>query len=440
MNRIATLLLCCVAMAASAAPNVPPPPQQEPLLIVGATIHTVPGTAIENGRMLFRAGKIEAVGGPDLNAGPSVRIVDLSGLHVYPGLIDANTVLGLAELEAVRASLDVAEPGPLNPNVRAERALNPDSELLPVARANGVLVALTVPKRTADGIIVGQSAAIELDGWTTEDMTVKAPVGMHVFWPAIRIPDDVPEQRRAELVKKRDEQIELLETSFEHAAAYARARAANPSTAIDLRFEAMIPVLEGRLPLFAHADDLLQLRHALDFAARYKLKLVIVGGADAWRIADELAARAVPVIVATVNRSPERRWEAYSTPFENPGKLVAAGVKVAIAGGGTPFDAPHVRNLPYEAAKAVAYGLTKEQALASVTLAPAQILGIDDRLGTLEVGKEATFIVTTGDPLDTFTNVKAAYVRGREIDLRTRQTTLYDKYRERLRQRGLAGQ
>ena len=178
----------------------------------------------------------------------------------------------------------------------------------------------------------------------------------------------------------------------------------------------------------------MQIRHALNIAERFGLRMVLVGGADAWRIADELAARRVPVIVATVNRVPQRRWEPYSAAFENPAKLVAAGVQVAIAGNGTAFDAAHVRNLPYEAAKAVAHGLSPRQALESITLAPARILGIDDRLGSLDVGKDATFIVTTGDPLETATHVRQAFVRGREVDLTTRHTTLYDKYRERLRQ------
>ena len=430
------VLLCFLASAVAAAPNVPPPAQQEPILITGATIHTVPGTAIENGKMLFRDGRIESIGGADTTIETPARVIDASGLHLYPSLINANTVLGLAELQAVRATLDVAEPGPINPNVRAERAINPDSELLPVARANGILVALSVPQGSADGLIVGTSAAIQLDGWTSENMTIRAPIGLHVSWPALRIPDEVPDERREELVKQRDERLGLLETSFEQASAYRRAHAADPSMAKDVRWEAMIPALEGRMPLFAHADDLQQLRHALDFARRFDLKLVIVGGADAWRIASELASRGVAVIVASINRSPERRWEDYSTPFDNPAKLVAAGVKTAIAGRGTAFDAPHARNLPYEAAKAVAHGFDPDQALASVTLTPAQILGIDDRLGTLEVGKDATFIVTTGDPLDTFTDVKSAFVQGRELDLRSRHTTLYEKYSERLRQLG----
>jgi imidazolonepropionase-like amidohydrolase len=163
---------------------------------------------------------------------------------------------------------------------------------------------------------------------------------------------------------------------------------------------------------------------------------VIVGGADALRVADELARRHVPVIVGSINRPPQRRWEAYSTPFENPAKLIAAGVDVAIAGTGTTFDAANVRNLPYEAAKAVAHGLSRDEALESVTLAPARILGIDARLGSLDVGKDATFIVTDGDPLDTMTDVRYAFIRGRMLDLTTRHTTLYEKYRERLRQLG----
>jgi imidazolonepropionase-like amidohydrolase len=439
MNRT-LLLLGLAASAATAAPNVPPPEQDEPILVTGATIHTVSGATIENGRMLFENGRIDAIGGPGASIETPNRVIDLGGLHIYPSLIDANTALGLVEIEAVRASLDVAEPGPVNPNVRAERAINPDSELLPVARANGVLVALSVPNPSANGLIVGTSAAIQLDGWTTENMTVKAPVGMHVFWPAMRVPDGLPDERREAFVKERDERLETLETSLEDAAAYRKARSADPDTAIDMRWEAMRPVLEGELPLFAHVEDLMQIRRALDVAERFDLKLVIVGGADAWRIADELAAKAVPVILARVDRPPLRRWEAYSTPFESPAKLVAAGVKVAIAGDGTPFNAAHVRNLPYEAAKAVAHGLDRDRALEMVTLAPAEILGIDDRLGSLDVGKDATFIVTDGDPLDTFTQVKQAFVRGRAIDLTTRHTTLYEKYGERLRQLGLGGE
>lgn len=435
MNRFFVSVLLAASVA-GAAPNVPAPEQEEAILITGATIHTVSGETIENGRMLFAEGRIQAIGGPDADIDTPDRVLDLGGLHIYPSLIDANTTLGLVEINAVRATVDVAEPGPINPNVRAERAVNPDSELFPVTRANGVLVALTVPQRGAGGLIVGTSAAIQLDGWTWEDMTVRAPVGMHAFWPEMRAPENLADARREEFLEQRDERLRTLETSLEQAAAYRRARRADQSTAIDVRWEAMLPVLGGTLPLFAHADDLVQIRHALDLATRFHLRLVVVGGADAWRIAERLAAQDVSVILASINRPPARRWEAYSTPFENPAKLVAAGVRVAIAGTGTPFDAAHTRHLPYEAAKAVAHGLGRQAALESVTLAPAEILGIDDRLGSLEAGKDATFIVTDGDPLDTMTRVRHAFVRGRALDLSSRHTTLYEKYRERLRQLG----
>lgn len=427
------LLLASTAMA---SPNVPAPPQSEPILITGATIHTVSGATIARGQLLFDDGRIEAIAGPDEAVDVPDIVIDLSGRHVYPGLIGANTTLGLVEIEAVRATVDVTEPGPVNPNARAEVAVNPDSELIPVARANGVLVALTVPQAGARGLIVGTSAAIELDGWTWEDMTLKAPVGLHIVWPNMRISDDVPDERRKELENRLEESLETLRASFEAAEAYRVARGAGGAIDIDVRWEAMLPVLERKLPVFAHANDLVQIRHAVKTADEHGFRLVIVGGADAWRVADLLAEKDVAVIVSNVHRLPARRWEDYATPFENPAKLAAAGVRFAIAGAGSTFAAAHERNLPYEAATAVAHGLGKEEALKSVTLYPARILGIDDRLGSLEVGKDATFIVTDGDPLEIATHVERAFIEGRELDLSTRHTTLYRKYQEKLRQLG----
>jgi imidazolonepropionase-like amidohydrolase len=359
--------------------------------------------------------------------------VELSGLHVYPGLISANTVLGLVEIQAVRATVDVSEPGPINPNARAEIAINPDSELLPVARANGVLIALTSPL-TGGSLIAGRSAAIQLDGWTSEDLTIKAPVGMHIALPNLRIPDALPEPQRREVTELRDERLALLRTSLEEASAYRKAKDAGELAEVDRRWEAMIPVFERELPVFAHVDDLMQIRYVLQLADEFDFRLVIVGGADAWRIADQLAEKQVPVIVSGLHRPPSRRWEAYSTPSENPIRLLEAGVPVAIANLGGTFTAMYERNLAYEAAEAVAYGLDRNEAIKTITLYPAQILGIDDRVGSLETGKDATFIVTDGDPLDIRTRVVRAFVQGREIDLSSRHTTLGEKYSERLRQ------
>ena len=266
-------------------------------------------------------------------------------------------------------------------------------------------------------------------------MTLKAPVGMHIEWPVITIPGDVDAEREEQLTEAREERVGMLEDSLEAASSYRTARESGEPVDLDLRWEAMIPVFEGSLPVFAHAQDLPQIRHAMHLAEEYGLKLILVGGADAWRVADQLAERDIPVIVSNVLRLPLRRWEDYDTPYANPAKLAEAGVTFSIATPGGTFAAGHVRDLPNEAAMAVAYGLDAEEAVKAVTLYPAQILGVDDRLGSLEAGKDATFIVTDGNPLDIRTQVERAFVQGREIDLSSRHTTLYEKYSQRLDQR-----
>jgi len=428
MNRY-VLALLFVAAAAAANTNVPPAPHTGSFSLSGATIHTVSGATIEDGLLVVEDGRIVSVG----NANGEEADVDLGGLHVYPGLISANTVLGLVEIQAVRATVDVQEPGPINPNARAEVAVNPDSENIPVTRANGVLAALTAPL-SGGSLIAGRSAVIQLDGWTREDMTLRAPVGMHMSLPGLRVPDGMEEPQRRRFIDQRDEQLELLRTSFEDALAYRKAKAAGEIDEIDRRWDAMIPVFDRELPIFAHVDELMQIRYALRLAEEFGFRLVIVGGADAWRIAELLAEREIPVIVSAVHLPPQRRWEGYSTPSENPIRLFEAGVKVAIANPGGTFTAPHERNLPYEAAEAVAWGLDPDEALRMITLYAAQILGIDDRLGSIEPGKDATFIVTDGNPLEIRTEVLRAFVQGREIDLSSRHTTLNEKYGERLRQ------
>jgi imidazolonepropionase-like amidohydrolase len=446
----AALRLVLVAALAGCMPGAwadqitPPPPQNKPLLITGATLHTISGETIARGQMLIDGGRIVAISSSGATiADPraaAAQTVDLSGKHVYPGFVAANTVLGLTEIAAVRATVDSTEYGTINPNARALVAVNADSDLLSVARANGVLAALAVPRSGAGGLIAGTSALIQLDGWTWEDMAIAPAVALHVVLPTMRLNAELfpppLDERLADFRRFTAERLRQLDEAFDAAAAYNKARTASPDQPVDARWEAMRPVMQGQRPVFVDADELPQIRHALGLAQRHGLKLVIVGGSDAWRIADVLRERQVPVVIAGVHRLPIRRGDAYDEPFRLAARLAQAGVRFCIARSGTEFDAAHERNLPYEAATAAAFGLSPDEALKAITLYPAQILGVDDRLGSLQPGRLASFIVTDGDPLDIRTHVERAYVQGREIDLSNRQTRLEQKYRTKIERSG----
>lgn len=432
----ALVLLLAAAPAAllRASDNVPAPAQSHPVVLRGATLHPVSGPDIPDGTLVFDRGRILAVApaGVTLPLPAGAEVIELRGRHVYPGMVAANSVLGLAEIPSVRATLDFAETGALNPNARAQVSINPDSELLPVTRAGGVLAAHVIP-RVGDGLVGGLSALVNLDGWTWENMTIRPAAGLHVFWPSLRIERDPrfpkpPEEQQKEI----DARLRLLRETFAAARAYAQpAGAKNPPAQTNVRLAAMAPALRGEMPVFVHADELRQIEDALTWADGEKLRLVLVGGRDAWRAAPRLRERGVPVILAGVNVLPTRRWEGFDTPYANAARLHAAGVKFCIAGEGTDFDAANERNLPFHAAQAAAHGLPREEALRAVTLSPAEILGVADRLGSLEPGKDANFIVTDGDPLEILSHVEAAWIAGRPVDLSTKQTRLDAKYRRR---------
>ena len=397
-------------------------------LYSGAKLHPVSSAPIDNGQMLVDGGKIIAIGS-DLSAqAAGAQTVDLSGRWVIPAYILANSVMGLTEIETVRGSVDVAETGAINPNARAQVAINPDSELFAVARANGVLYAHVVPQVSQGGVIAGLSALIKLEGWTWEDMTVKAPVGLHLMWPSSRLPAWLPAPMREEAMKSAVRSRELIEQAFDDAAAYRSAAQAGQVPAVDARWEAMLPVLNGKTRLYIHALDLQQIREVLDFTRQRKLDFVLVGGQDGWRVADELSARKVPVILHTPFELPLRRHEGFDVNYANAGKLASAGINIAIAGDASTFAATLERNLPYAAGQAVSFGLSWEQGLRAITLAPAQILGVADRLGSLEVGKDASFIVSSGDPLDVRSSIVAAYLNGAPVDLSSKHTRLRDKF------------
>lgn len=427
MKLLLSAILLLGASAAFGNENVPAPRQTQAIALVGATIHPVSGPEIPDGTLIFDGGRITALGA-GLAIPDGAKTVEVRGKHVYPGLISAHTVLGLAEIESVRGTLDSTEAGGINPSARAQPAINPDSELLPVARANGVLTALSVPK-TQDGLISGISTLIHLDGWTWESMTVKPSVGLHVFWPDLRINHE-PRYPKSpgEQQKEVDARLRQLRETFAQARAYDQGA---PTQRTDVRLAAMRSAVRGTMPVFVHVDEIKGIQSAVAWTSAAGLKLVIVGGLDAWRVTDLLKKNDVPVIVSAVNTLPLRRDDPYDTVYANPGKLQAAGVRFCIANEGTDFDAAHDRNLPYQAAQAAAHGLPRDEALKAVTLYPAQILGAADRLGSLDIGKEATLFVTDGDPLEIMTHVEAAYIAGRPVDLSNRQTRLYDKYRQK---------
>ncbi len=433
--RIFVVILFLVSsMSGILASEIPGKTQDHPIALVGGTIHTVSGEVIDHGIVLFDKGKIAAVGA-NVTLPQGTESIDVTAKHVYPGMVDAISSIGLVEIDAVRSTRDVTETGSINPNIRAEAAVNPESEIIPVTRANGVTTAVTMPN---GGTISGSAAAMMLDGWTWEEMTLKAPIGMIVNWPSMTINKAWWERRSEDDQKKaRTKALDELRNAFRDARAYMTAKHAESQKEIpfhktDLRWEAMIPVLERKVPVLMNAEDIQQIEAAVAWAAQEGVKLVILGGYDSWRVADLLKANDVSVIVNPILRTPWRRWEAYDVQFTIPEKLHEAGVRYCIASGG----AWNERNLPYEAAKAAAYGLSKDEALKSVTLYPAQILGIADRVGSLEVGKDATLIITNGDPLEIMTNVQMEFIQGKSVSLQSRHTRLYEKYQEKYRRLG----
>lgn len=433
MKAVSILLaiLLVAAPATMASDQIPAPPQSEPIALVGGTIHPVSLAPIEGGTIVFVDGKITAVG-KNVDIPSGAQTIDISGKHVYPGLIDAMSVIGLTEVGSVRGTNDLSEVGRINPNVRVEVAVNPGSEIIPVTRANGITMALVAPR---GGTLPGRSALMLMDGWTWEDMTFAAPVAMHLNWPRMTLVHAWwMQQSDEEQIKNREKSLAALNDAFRDARAYMVAKQAGGPEGVfhktDLRWEAMIPVFEKKLPLIVSANNIQEINAAVAWADRENVRIIIAGGDDTWRAAELLHSRDIPVIVQGIHSLPSRRWEAYDSPFTLPKKLHDAGIRFCIAGGG----ASNERNLPYQAATAAAYGLPKDEALKAVTLYPAQILGVADRVGSLEVGKDATLIVTTGDPLETFSNVEREYIQGRNVDLTSRHTMLYDKYKTKYSQ------
>ena len=424
------LVLAWLAASAQAGFEVPGAEPAGPIVLEHATLHTVSSDTIEDGTLVIEKGKIVKLGPSDgvtVPDGDDVQRIDLKGKHIYPGLIDADTTMGLIEIDAVRATNDMRETGRFNPNVRGGAAFNPDSEMIPVARAGGVLLSLTVPR---GGTISGQSSLMRMDGWTAEDMTMVQALGMHVNWPSLPRRSWFNEESEAEQLKERSERLDGIREFFEDVRAYQAAieGQTDDSHPFDARLDAMIPVVKGEMPMFVHANGVGQIQEAVAFGQRHSIDIVIVGGHDAPYCADLLKRHDVPVIVTGTHRLPRRRHSDVDESFRVPAKLDAAGVKYCLAGYAR-FSASLVQNLSHQAGTAAAHGLSTDEAVKAITLSPAEILGVADQIGSLSAGKDATLIVTDGDILEVTTTVEKAYLQGREVDLNNRHKRLYSRWK-----------
>jgi len=427
---VTLLIVCALAFGSQSAAQT----GGDTTVIRNARIVTVTGPVIERGTVVIANGKIAAVGA-DVQAPANARVIDATGLSVYPGMIDAGGQIGLMEIGSVAGSVDVAEIGDNNANIHVDVALHPDSSHIAVTRVNGITTSLTTPR---GGLIAGQSALINLDGWVPRDMVLKSPLAMHINWPGgfgqgSEFGFEGNRGATNEARREQEKSVENLKKILRDARAYgdakdARARDASlPKQDVDLKLEALIPVVRGTLPVIISANTERDIRSAIAFADEMKLKAIIAGGIEAYRVADQLKARNIPVIVGPVLRMPNREDDPYDAAFANAGLLAKAGVKIAFQ----TSDSAHSRDLPYNAGMAAAFGLPKDEALKAVTIYPAEIFGVADRLGSIEVGKVANLIVTDGDPLEIVTQIKHVFINGRQVPLTSRHTELYEKYKAR---------
>lgn len=415
---------------ASADDEVPAPPQKKAMAITNCTLHPVSSKPFK-GTILFEKGKIVALG-KKVKLPKGTVVMDAQGKHVYPGLFESHSQLGLTELAAVRATNDFRESGTINPNVKALVSVYPDNMQIPVTRSNGVLFAVTAP---SGGLISGKSAVIQLDGWTYEDMAILPEASLQVNWPSqtlsSRARRRMSDKEISDLKSERKKQLIQIRELFDSARRYQAARNVDGSTQrYDARLEAMQSVVNGKTPLMVRADRAADIQSAIAFSVEQKLKLIILGGYDAELCANALKKHNVPVIVSATHRNPQRRDDGYDRAYDLPARLHKAGVTFCISGTDR-SETWNARNLGYQAGHAVGFGLPEDIALKSVTLFPAQILGVADRIGSLEVGKDASFIVTDGSPLETFTEVHAAFLQGGKVDLNNRQKRLYKKYQQK---------
>jgi len=421
------ILVPAVFIHAKAHDEIPAMAQTKPIALTNARIYTITNGIIENGTVVFEKGKITAVG-KQVSIPTNAETIDCKGQNIYPGFFAPYATTGLVEIELVRATRDQAEAGSINPNAKAYTAFNPESEIIPTIRSNGVLFANIAPQ---GGIVSGTASLMMLDGWNKEDMALLPRSGICVNFPNIGIINAWWMNKPAEAQRKENqENLDKLYTLFEQAKMYSVMAQNGAITEKDIRMEAMRPIFENGMNVFIDAGEYRQILEVIKFTKKFSLKTVIVGAFDAWRCADELRDAGISVIIPRTHSLPARDEDGYDEQFLLPKKLAEKNVLFAFSDNGSWQQ----RNVAFQAGTAVAFGLSEEDALKGLTLYPAKILGVDKALGSIEVGKDASLFISTGNAIDALTNnVTFAFVQGKKISLENRHTRLADKYRERYR-------
>lgn len=437
--RLAGLFLGCAAVALAGADDT--------FLIRNVDVYPVTSKPMQGVSLLVQDGKIAEISAK-LTPPKGIKIIEGKGLRVYPGMIDSATNLGLQEVEAVRETVDTGELGDFMPQLRAIAAVNPESEHLGVVRVNGITSAITLPGggggRGGRGqVIAGQAALIHTNGWTWEDMEISRSAAVQLTFPTMAGRGGRGGGGPAELAdilggeagggaanarRQYEESIGKINQFFDDARQYQKEKNAHaPGLIPDLKMEAMIPVLDGKVPLAVSASTADAMHDAIQFADKQHVKIVIMGPREVGKAGAELKSHNIPVVLGRVLALPEREDDSYDQAMALPNEFYKAGVKFAL---GT-FTNEFVRNLPYQAATAVAFGLPADEALKAVTINPAEIWGQSDKIGSIEKGKWADLVVTSGDMLEIQTKVEHVFEKGREIDLTNKQTRLYEKYKSR---------
>lgn len=407
--------------------------------IKGGKVFTLAGAPIQNGTVVIRDGKIIAVGA-NIEIPADAQVIDAMGLEVYPGMFDAITQIGLAEISQVSATMDVLELGDYNPELIAATAVNPASAYIPVTRANGITEVIAAPGTAgfdaqAGGLLTGQASAFNLAGWTMEDMQINRSVAMVINWPSIQTRTfdfatfSIKEKPYADAKKDYDKSVNELSDWLNRARHYAQAKEKGSPALYerDLKLESLVPVVEGKLPVLILADDQRDIRNAVEFCSKQNLKMILGSGSEAWKVKDLLKEKKISVILGPTERIPDKEDTPYDKPMTQPSELFAAGIPFAFSSFGTSFS----RRLPQYAGASVAYGLPHDEALKAVMLNAAQIFGLADQLGTIEAGKLANVIVTSGDPLELQTQVKYLFIKGQLTSMDNRHLAFYEQYRKR---------